>query len=234
MILRRLSDHIKHQNWFAVALDFVIVVTGVFIGFQVGNWNEAARGRSREAVILEQLADEFTLVVEWAKDAKDQSDENLEATRAVLRAIRDGEEPEDKAAFLKTLQSARSFNSGPSEPVTLVELLSTGGLSELSSSDLRTALIRYHETSASQNDLSDLLLARASAPHDGFHDAIHLNPDYSPASPNLLASYDWPLIAGTRQQFQVLLYGKLGLSAGIDEEIVRGEAVLAEIENARK
>ena len=41
MLLRRLSQHVKNQNWFAVALDFLIVVVGVFIGIQVANWNEA-------------------------------------------------------------------------------------------------------------------------------------------------------------------------------------------------
>ena len=32
MILHSLSKHVKDQNWFAVALDFLIVVVGVFIG----------------------------------------------------------------------------------------------------------------------------------------------------------------------------------------------------------
>ena len=32
MILRRITQHIKAQNWFAVGLDYVIVVVGVFIG----------------------------------------------------------------------------------------------------------------------------------------------------------------------------------------------------------
>ena len=41
MLLRRITEHVKAQNWFAVALDFLIVVTGVFIGIQVSNWNEA-------------------------------------------------------------------------------------------------------------------------------------------------------------------------------------------------
>lgn len=39
MILRRITEHVKAQNWFAVAIDFVIV--GVFIGIQVSNWNAA-------------------------------------------------------------------------------------------------------------------------------------------------------------------------------------------------
>ena len=39
MILRRITEHVKAQNWFAVILDFVIVVVGVFIGIQAANWN---------------------------------------------------------------------------------------------------------------------------------------------------------------------------------------------------
>lgn len=39
MILRRITEHVRAQNWFAVALDFLIVVLGVFIGTQVSNWN---------------------------------------------------------------------------------------------------------------------------------------------------------------------------------------------------
>jgi len=34
MILRRLTKHVKDQNWFAVGLDFVIVVIGVFVGMR--------------------------------------------------------------------------------------------------------------------------------------------------------------------------------------------------------
>ena len=30
MLLRRVIEHVKAQNWTAVALDFVIVVVGVF------------------------------------------------------------------------------------------------------------------------------------------------------------------------------------------------------------
>jgi hypothetical protein len=41
MILRRLTDHIREQNWTAVAMDFVIVVLGVYVGLQVNLWNEA-------------------------------------------------------------------------------------------------------------------------------------------------------------------------------------------------
>jgi hypothetical protein len=32
MLLRRVMKHVKDQNWTTVALDFMIVVVGVFIG----------------------------------------------------------------------------------------------------------------------------------------------------------------------------------------------------------
>ncbi|MEX0644261.1 MAG: DUF6090 family protein [Parvularculaceae bacterium] len=60
MILRRVIEHVKAQNWFAVAIDFVIVVTGVFIGIQVSNWNAARGDRVKEAAYLTQLVDDMT------------------------------------------------------------------------------------------------------------------------------------------------------------------------------
>jgi hypothetical protein len=62
MLLRRMTQHVTDQNWFAVGLDFVIVVAGVFLGIQIGNWNADA-ALSRKAVVLErqlvfELADE--------------------------------------------------------------------------------------------------------------------------------------------------------------------------------
>ena len=52
MLLRRITHHIKNQNWFAVFLDFIIVVAGVFIGIQVSNWNESRVEAIREQEVL--------------------------------------------------------------------------------------------------------------------------------------------------------------------------------------
>ena len=49
MILRRITQHVKDQNWFAVALDFFIVLAGILIAFQITNWNEAKSERTELA-----------------------------------------------------------------------------------------------------------------------------------------------------------------------------------------
>lgn len=61
MILRRVTQHVKKQNWFAVGLDFIIVVLGVFIGLQISNWNEARAFDRLERNYLVQLSDEIAL-----------------------------------------------------------------------------------------------------------------------------------------------------------------------------
>jgi len=40
MVLHRMRGHVTNHNWFAVAIDVVIVVVGVFLGLQANNWNQ--------------------------------------------------------------------------------------------------------------------------------------------------------------------------------------------------
>ena len=61
MILRRITQHVKDQNWFAVCLDFFIVVVGIFVGLQVANWNETRKDRADEAIFLQDLHDDILL-----------------------------------------------------------------------------------------------------------------------------------------------------------------------------
>ncbi len=59
MILRRLKAHVEAENWFAVGIDFCIVVIGVFIGIQVANWNEARANASKEKIILAAILEDI-------------------------------------------------------------------------------------------------------------------------------------------------------------------------------
>jgi hypothetical protein len=45
MLLRHLSEHIRSQNWFAVGLDFLVVVIDIYVGLQADAWNELRKDR---------------------------------------------------------------------------------------------------------------------------------------------------------------------------------------------
>jgi hypothetical protein len=59
MILRRVIQHVKKQEWTAIWIDLVIVVVGVFIGIQVANWNEDRSSRYAEKRHLEEIAEDL-------------------------------------------------------------------------------------------------------------------------------------------------------------------------------
>ena len=55
MLLRRITKHVTDQNWFAVFIDFLIVVTGILIAFQITSWSEARGESERVNEILYEL-----------------------------------------------------------------------------------------------------------------------------------------------------------------------------------
>lgn len=63
MILRSLTKHVKDQNWFAVGLDFFIVVAGILLAFQITNWSELRGEKSAfaraEIAITGDLIDNY-------------------------------------------------------------------------------------------------------------------------------------------------------------------------------
>lgn len=59
MILRRLTENLRAQNWTAIAIEFLIVVTGVFIGTQVANWNQQRLEKAETERMLAQLVPEM-------------------------------------------------------------------------------------------------------------------------------------------------------------------------------
>lgn len=55
MILRRLAEALKEQNWTSIWIEFVLLVAGVFLGIQVANWNEQRQLRVQERELLQRL-----------------------------------------------------------------------------------------------------------------------------------------------------------------------------------
>jgi hypothetical protein len=55
VILRKLSQSLKQQNWTAIWIEFILLVVGVFLGIQVSNWNAARVDRAEYQVALSRL-----------------------------------------------------------------------------------------------------------------------------------------------------------------------------------
>ncbi len=147
MILRRLTKHVKAQNWFAVALDFAIVVLGVFFATQVSNWNEARKDREREQVYIERLRSDFEAIEERSKMALDIWQSAVDASARLLNDI-DTFDPakgplrpaEEISADLSAVRAGRI---PATQAPTFIEMLSAGDVALVRDAALRDALLAY-------------------------------------------------------------------------------------------
>lgn len=155
MLLRRVIEHVKRQEWTAIAIDFVIVVVGVFIGIQVANWNESRVNYARATNYLERIQNDL------GTDLSNYSD-RIHFWTAVSDHGRNGLAFADTGqtsgmtqwelllAYFQASQVAEFVTTG----TTYEELKSAGELGLITNIDLRNALGTYY-TNAGNPALSE-------------------------------------------------------------------------------
>ena len=164
MILRRFSQALRQQNWAAIAIEFVLLVLGVFLGIQVANWNETRREHALEAEYIARLQRDFGAI---------DSRLTINMTRwqdtaaAPVRLINDldafrhrGAWPRAKADLLRDLDATMGSRIPASRAASYVELLSAGRLGLLRDSRLREALADYDTQAGFTMKAYDVLVQR--------------------------------------------------------------------------
>ena len=143
MLLRRVIEHVKAQNWTAVALDFVIVVVGVFIGIQVANWNDARVDRDTETTYLELLQRDLqTTFAEVERQIEfEQFQLQLANSAAPIIAQSPSELRRRKLGIILTRLGGRRTLKIDSP--TFLDLQSSGRLGLISDPELRSSILSY-------------------------------------------------------------------------------------------
>lgn len=146
MLFRRINQHIKAQNWFAVGIDFAIVVIGVYIGIQVSNWNDERRIQALEASYLSRVAEELKSNIEMFETELAFTRESLSILSDFIALMdsnprSDLELIEHTRAYLTDGVFFAKFNPGQA---TFDELKSTGNLDIIKDRPLREALMALH------------------------------------------------------------------------------------------
>jgi hypothetical protein len=142
MISRRIGEHVRHHNWFAVAVDLVIVILGVFIGLQVQEWNTARQARARAETYTERLRDDlryeawsYEFLIGYYKDVR----ENAERTIAAVI----GGSPLSDEQFLISAYRASQYTSNETRRSTYDEMVATGDIGLIADQRLRLTALSY-------------------------------------------------------------------------------------------
>jgi len=142
MLLRRITKHVKDQNWFAVGIDFAIVVLGVFIGLQVANWNEA---RSENEQIADQLSSfhtELILARDVLADRQAYYEDRIEGAAFLRRRLEQGDDlPAEE--FNQLVLSATRGGALNIAFRGYEEITTTGAMSKVTDTELRELLHKW-------------------------------------------------------------------------------------------
>jgi hypothetical protein len=143
MLLRRITEHVKAQNWTAIAIDFVIVVFGVFIGIQVSNWNEGRQNTDLTQSYYNRLIDDL----DAERRALQARVEYINVTdrygQSALLAMGDPSAMQT-SQFLVALYQASQIWTYSVQRATYDEILSSGIAGVIPDSELRAHLGNFY------------------------------------------------------------------------------------------
>ena len=143
MVVRRIREHVAHANWFAVAIDLLIVVIGVFLGMQASNWNETRverqQGESYRARLIEDLQTNES-------DLRQRRVYYLQVRRHALAALEVIEQPSRPVGeqFLIDAFQATQIVPRTLSRFTYSEMIAAGGVDRLGDVGLRTKVKNYY------------------------------------------------------------------------------------------
>lgn len=147
MILRRIAEHLRKQEWIAIAIDFVIVVVGVFVGLQAQAWNEGRQDRAHERMYIERLERDFHAIEDRTELANEKWLSIITASRRLLADIDEfnatGRTSRTQQEILSDINGVTGTRIPAPRAATFVELLSTAEIRVLRDDRLRDALLAY-------------------------------------------------------------------------------------------
>ena len=145
MILRRFIQHIKEQNWFAVGLDVVVVIVGIFLGMQVTEWNENRNERTEERVVLQRLQLDLKLDLEQMEIQLATRNEYL-ADYIYCLDVLAGKVDATKEEFSKRFRSVLMIGYMKQNMTTFNDLQTSGQFTLIQEQEISDAIVEYYHT----------------------------------------------------------------------------------------
>lgn len=157
MILARLSKAFREQNWFAVAVEFIIVIAGVVIGFQITEWRGQQADRESELIYLVRLHEDMVQsTCALQRNAYASNTWHTRARRTLDALLNNDPEAIDDTGF-ELIASTRIRTSSLSR-ATLNELVNGGQMNLITDGALRARIAEADARFSSLDDLIQVLV----------------------------------------------------------------------------
>lgn len=149
MLLRRVIQHLRKQEWMAIAIDFVIVVVGVFIGLQVNEWSAGQAAHRRGNDYVERLIRDLEEDIEGRR-ALVAYYEAVRASGERTDALLDDQRPSAAALVVDAYRASELAYRRPTR-ATWDEIVSSGDVALLPGTAVQDGLSDYFSFDAALN-----------------------------------------------------------------------------------
>lgn len=110
MLLRRFIDNVKQQSWFAVGLDVLVVIVGIFVGLQVTAWNNERANKATEIEYLLAIKKDLTADIESIKIIQRTNERKLAVFQQnITLLLTSGSDAEIATAFAANIYQFARF-----------------------------------------------------------------------------------------------------------------------------
>ena len=150
MILRRLSQSLKEQNWTAIFIEFILLVTGVFLGIQVSNWNQQRVTSNQAQVFIERLREDLR-VEAWNYMALKSYYENVLFNAEQTLSALEGKSDISNEALIINAYRASQFGEVVRHRETYDELTATGNMGLIEDRLLRKTATEIYNGKSTEN-----------------------------------------------------------------------------------
>lgn len=150
MLLRRLSQSIKEQNWAAITIEFLLLVVGVFLGIQVANWNASRADDARARAYMVRLQSDFNTDLQTIQRSEDYWGKVRDYGKQAIRYFETGEKVDGSAwKTVRAFYQASQIQQWYAVDATYQEMRSSGELGLIHNQTLRAAMSRYYSGTVS-------------------------------------------------------------------------------------
>lgn len=146
MLVRRMLESLRRQDWTMVAIEFALVVAGVLMAFQINEWANEKEGQSAREEATARLLEEAEMDVAYLKSAIAYESAIASDLALQLRAVDQPELRREAAEDDQLFNRARGIVPLAPPTTAYEDIVSAGNLTSIGDASVRDAISKFHAT----------------------------------------------------------------------------------------
>lgn len=145
MIVRRMINALRRQDWTAVTIEFLLVLVGVLLAFQINEWASEREARAEREAATERLLHEAEDDVTYFRTMVQQHRTAVGDLNYALSQIQKGTWSKADKDRMTTGLTQSVYLDVPSPPSSVYQdIVAAGLLGKIGDPQLRSAISNYH------------------------------------------------------------------------------------------